>query len=167
MRGGGAAGGLACAQRLMRAVRMTSRVNEYLAPVQDLPFTYRFAYTVEGVEMPLVSSEQVSSQYKDFYLPAGAGSNGTIGLVTYVTSAFGAVARGNRAADRSSLSTVSCVQNPEATNSATSTAYIQDSIGPLLLITLSQGQVSNVLNNVAIMSQVRASSIVHWSSVDS
>ena len=61
---------------------------------QDLPFSYRFAYTVDDTEASLTAAPQAGNSLKGFYLPAGSdASGGTVGLVVYVSNVWGAVAR--------------------------------------------------------------------------
>ena len=130
----------------------TVKICWFVAVCQDLPFTYRFAYVIDGVESSLVSGEQSSNSLKGFFLPAGSGPNSTLSLVAYVTNVWGAVARGTLSPDRTSAMTVSCTR--PVVSDADVVSFLQSNTDALLNTALSQGKVSTVLTNVAIMSQV-------------
>ena len=133
---------------------MLCRVRGVGRCCQDLPFTYRFGYTIDSNEWPLVSQEQLGNTYSGFLLPAGStANNGVIGLVAYVTTQLGAVARSTIGADFATNVTVRC--SSVSGNSSSAVALLQASTEALLGLPIQQGQLSSVLNNVAVMAQVR------------
>ena len=74
----------------------------------QLTLTYRFSYTVNGIETLLVSRSQASSSLSGFSLPAGAGPQETVYLTVYAMDALGAESSSTYAADRTSPLNVSC-----------------------------------------------------------
>lgn len=122
---------------------------------QNLPLSYNFAYVIAVAETTVLASSQLSSTAPGIRLPQGDPSDDDIVyVVTYVTNAFGSVARCSTGVDGTGPVNVTSAPLP----SANLVEYVLNESTPLLSNYQAQSDNSAALGSVIVFSSLLSSS---------